>query len=237
MEILKFHLMKAHEALFKHNRPRIGYCLVVSTWTADRILGYLSELWKFPLKQFKQRNFIYEGKIWNFKCNYNAIKCKFCSTFTLNENDIRITDKYGILIAHSIYKTLSNYILVSVYEWHIHHENFLIFKFYSIDFPLAPTCVRASHITASSALISWLPSNSNFQHVVAVNSVEVKVVKPGCFRHHVTGNRFAYIILGYFFVSVIADRNLTNLSDNSHKLAAFKKKFFTFMTTVYWNRF
>ncbi|KFM60290.1 RIMS-binding protein 2, partial [Stegodyphus mimosarum] len=55
------------------------------------------------------------------------------------------------------------------------------------DFPLAPTCVKASHITASSALISWLPSNSNFQHVVAVNSVEVKVVKPGCFRHHVTG--------------------------------------------------
>ncbi|CAL1288407.1 unnamed protein product [Larinioides sclopetarius] len=55
------------------------------------------------------------------------------------------------------------------------------------DFPLAPTCVKASHITASSALISWLPSNSNFQHVIAVNSVEVKVVKPGCFRHLVTG--------------------------------------------------
>ncbi|XP_042897319.1 RIMS-binding protein 2 isoform X3 [Parasteatoda tepidariorum] len=55
------------------------------------------------------------------------------------------------------------------------------------DFPLAPTCVKASYVTASSALISWLPSNSNFQHVIAVNSVEVKVVKPGCFRHHVTG--------------------------------------------------
>ncbi|GIX90626.1 hypothetical protein CDAR_400863 [Caerostris darwini] len=55
------------------------------------------------------------------------------------------------------------------------------------DFPLAPTCVKASHITASSALISWLPSNSNFQHVIAVNSVEVKVVRPGCFRHLVTG--------------------------------------------------
>ncbi|GFT17597.1 RIMS-binding protein 2, partial [Nephila pilipes] len=55
------------------------------------------------------------------------------------------------------------------------------------DFPLAPTCVKASHITASSALISWLPSNSNFQHVIAVNSVEVKSVRPGCFRHLVTG--------------------------------------------------
>ena len=66
------------------------------------------------------------------------------------------------------------------------------------DFPLAPTCVRASQITASSALISWLPSNSNFQHVVAVNSVEVKVVKPGCFRHHVTG------ILSYKYYKLIA---------------------------------
>ncbi|GFY43431.1 RIMS-binding protein 2 [Trichonephila inaurata madagascariensis] len=55
------------------------------------------------------------------------------------------------------------------------------------DFPLAPTCVKASHISASSALISWLPSNSNFQHVIAVNSVEVKSVRPGCFRHLVTG--------------------------------------------------
>lgn len=66
--------------------------------------------------------------------------------------------------------------------------NVITFFYILIDFPLAPTCVRASQITASSALISWLPSNSNFQHVVAVNSVEVKVVKPGCFRHHVTGN-------------------------------------------------
>ena len=31
------------------------------------------------------------------------------------------------------------------------------------DAPLGPSCVRASAVTATSAVISWLPSNSNFQ--------------------------------------------------------------------------
>ncbi len=29
--------------------------------------------------------------------------------------------------------------------------------------PLGPSCVKASYVTHSSAVISWLPSNSNFQ--------------------------------------------------------------------------
>ncbi|CAL8082490.1 unnamed protein product [Orchesella dallaii] len=55
------------------------------------------------------------------------------------------------------------------------------------DAPLAPSCVRASGITSTSAVISWLPSNSNYQHVVCVNNVEIRTVKPGVYRHTITG--------------------------------------------------
>ncbi|XP_049839036.1 RIMS-binding protein 2-like isoform X8 [Schistocerca gregaria] len=55
------------------------------------------------------------------------------------------------------------------------------------DVPLGPTSVRASRVTSSSAVISWLPSNSNYQHVVCVNNVEVRTVKPGVYRHTITG--------------------------------------------------
>lgn len=55
------------------------------------------------------------------------------------------------------------------------------------DVPVAPACVRATNITATSAVISWLPSNSTHQHVVCVNNVEVRVVKPGVYRHTITG--------------------------------------------------
>lgn len=53
--------------------------------------------------------------------------------------------------------------------------------------PFAPACVKASHITSDSALISWLPCNSNFHHVVAVNSVEVQTVRPGVYKHLING--------------------------------------------------
>lgn len=53
--------------------------------------------------------------------------------------------------------------------------------------PFAPSCVKASHITSDSALISWLPCNSNFHHVVAVNSVEVQTVRPGIYKHLING--------------------------------------------------
>ncbi|KAI5725005.1 hypothetical protein M8J77_010009 [Diaphorina citri] len=55
------------------------------------------------------------------------------------------------------------------------------------DVPLCPTNVRASNVTATSAVISWLPSNSNHQHTVCVNNVEVRTVKPGVYRHTITG--------------------------------------------------
>ncbi|XP_037076766.1 LOW QUALITY PROTEIN: RIMS-binding protein 2-like [Pollicipes pollicipes] len=55
------------------------------------------------------------------------------------------------------------------------------------DVPSAPTAVRATHVTSTSAVISWMPSNSNHQHTVCVNSVEVRTVKPGVYRHTITG--------------------------------------------------
>lgn len=53
--------------------------------------------------------------------------------------------------------------------------------------PFAPCCVKSTNITSESALISWLPCNSNFYHVVAVNSVEVKTVNPSTYKHLITG--------------------------------------------------
>ncbi|CAL4059253.1 unnamed protein product [Meganyctiphanes norvegica] len=55
------------------------------------------------------------------------------------------------------------------------------------DAPVGPTSVKASSISSTSAVISWLPSNSNFQHTVCVNNVEVRTVKPGVYRHTITG--------------------------------------------------
>ncbi|XP_045466510.1 RIMS-binding protein 2 isoform X4 [Harmonia axyridis] len=52
---------------------------------------------------------------------------------------------------------------------------------------LGPSSVRATNITSTSAIISWLPANSNHQHVVCVNNVEVRTVKPGVYRHTITG--------------------------------------------------
>lgn len=42
---------------------------------------------------------------------------------------------------------------------------------------MGPTCVRASGVTCSQAVISWLPANSNHQHVVCVNNVEVSLTQ------------------------------------------------------------
>lgn len=52
---------------------------------------------------------------------------------------------------------------------------------------LGPSAVKALGITCSSAIISWLPANSNHQHVVCVNNVEVRILKPGVYRHTING--------------------------------------------------
>lgn len=72
------------------------------------------------------------------------------------------------------------------------------------DTPLGPSNVKASHVTSTSAIISWLPSNSNHQHVVCVNNVEVRTVKPGVYRHTITGMMILLLIhLMYIYVSYI----------------------------------
>lgn len=50
--------------------------------------------------------------------------------------------------------------------------------------------MRAHHVTSTSAVITWLPSNSNHQHAVCVNNVEVRTVRPGVYRHTITGKWF-----------------------------------------------
>lgn len=62
---------------------------------------------------------------------------------------------------------------------------------------LGPSSVRASNITCSSAVISWLPANTNHQHMVCVNNVEVRLVKPGIYRQTITGKhlRVQYMCL------------------------------------------
>jgi hypothetical protein len=63
---------------------------------------------------------------------------------------------------------------------------------------LGPSAVRASNITCSSAIISWLPANSNHQHVVCVNNVEVRTVKPGVYRHTITGKHGVSLFVSGF---------------------------------------
>ena len=86
--------------------------------------------------------------------------------------------------------------------------------------PFAPCCVKATNITSESSLISWLPCNSNFYHVVAVNSVEVKTVGPSTYKHLITGLSANTL----YRVSVRAKPGkLMLLSENEHQKTNPKK--------------
>ncbi|XP_046371625.2 RIMS-binding protein 2-like isoform X6 [Haliotis rufescens] len=50
-----------------------------------------------------------------------------------------------------------------------------------------PSELKISDITANSATVSWLPGNSTYQHSIAVNGKEVRVVKPSVCKHTLTG--------------------------------------------------
>jgi len=71
------------------------------------------------------------------------------------------------------------------------------------ELPLRPSHVKASQVTSTSAVISWLPSNSNFQHVVCVNNVELRTVKPGVYKHTITGkmNVNTYILYSHIVIN------------------------------------
>ncbi|XP_077596482.1 RIMS-binding protein 2 isoform X7 [Stigmatopora nigra] len=49
------------------------------------------------------------------------------------------------------------------------------------DVCVAPTQLRVDAVTATSAKLSWLPSNSNYVHIVSLNEKECELVKAGCY--------------------------------------------------------
>lgn len=49
------------------------------------------------------------------------------------------------------------------------------------DVCVAPTQLRVERITATSANLTWLPSNSNYVHIVSLNEEECELVKVGCY--------------------------------------------------------
>uniref|UniRef100_A0A3Q1HJA1 RIMS-binding protein 2 n=1 Tax=Anabas testudineus TaxID=64144 RepID=A0A3Q1HJA1_ANATE len=49
------------------------------------------------------------------------------------------------------------------------------------DVCVAPTQLRVDRISATSANLTWLPSNSNYVHIVSLNDEECELVKAGCY--------------------------------------------------------
>ncbi|XP_056097155.1 peripheral-type benzodiazepine receptor-associated protein 1 isoform X5 [Rhinichthys klamathensis goyatoka] len=49
------------------------------------------------------------------------------------------------------------------------------------DVCVAPTHLRVERVTATSASLTWLPSNSNYVHIVSLNDEECELVKAGCY--------------------------------------------------------
>lgn len=49
------------------------------------------------------------------------------------------------------------------------------------DVSVAPQQLRAERVTATSATLVWLPSNSNYVHIVSLNEEECELVKAGCY--------------------------------------------------------
>ncbi|KAL4660602.1 peripheral-type benzodiazepine receptor-associated protein 1 isoform X1 [Arapaima gigas] len=49
------------------------------------------------------------------------------------------------------------------------------------DVYVAPMQLKVDRITATSASLSWLPSNSNYVHVVSLNDEEHELVRAGCY--------------------------------------------------------
>ncbi|CAG5130071.1 unnamed protein product, partial [Candidula unifasciata] len=46
-----------------------------------------------------------------------------------------------------------------------------------------PEELKLLHLSSTSAVLTWLPGNSNYQHSVSVNGQEMAVVRPGVFCH------------------------------------------------------
>ncbi|XP_042584926.1 RIMS-binding protein 2-like isoform X14 [Cyprinus carpio] len=52
------------------------------------------------------------------------------------------------------------------------------------DVVVAPYYLRVENITQVSAELTWMPSNSNYSHMIFLNDMEYDVVKPGGYKYH-----------------------------------------------------
>ncbi|XP_056123900.1 RIMS-binding protein 2 isoform X27 [Rhinichthys klamathensis goyatoka] len=52
------------------------------------------------------------------------------------------------------------------------------------DVVVAPYYLRVENITQVSAELTWMPSNSNYSHMIFLNDGEYDVVKPGGYKYH-----------------------------------------------------
>ncbi|XP_058640427.1 RIMS-binding protein 2 isoform X16 [Onychostoma macrolepis] len=52
------------------------------------------------------------------------------------------------------------------------------------DVVVAPYYLRVENITQVSAELTWMPSNSNYSHMIFLNDVEYDIVKPGGYKYH-----------------------------------------------------
>ncbi|VEL16013.1 unnamed protein product [Protopolystoma xenopodis] len=52
-----------------------------------------------------------------------------------------------------------------------------------------PARLKATQLTASSAKLSWLPSNSNLPHIIYLNDYEIRVCPPGVYKLLLTGEQ------------------------------------------------
>ncbi|XP_077149415.1 RIMS-binding protein 2 isoform X15 [Ranitomeya variabilis] len=52
------------------------------------------------------------------------------------------------------------------------------------DVIVAPSHLKVDNITPMSADLTWLPSNSNYSHVIFLNDEEFDIVKAACYKYH-----------------------------------------------------
>ncbi|KAM4052490.1 RIMS-binding protein 2 isoform 12-T15 [Anomaloglossus baeobatrachus] len=52
------------------------------------------------------------------------------------------------------------------------------------DVIVAPSHLKVDNITPMSAELTWLPSNSNYSHVIFLNDEEFDIVKASCYKYH-----------------------------------------------------
>ena len=66
---------------------------------------------------------------------------------------------------------------------------------YAVEASLKPADLKILNTTATSVVFSWYPSNSNYEHIVAVNGIDTRVAKPGTFRLNLAGEHLLKIEL------------------------------------------